>query len=51
MSRFPFLTRDKRVALTSKRLALTSEIMENLHSVKAYGWEEIMETIIKDIRQ
>ncbi|XP_053479073.1 cystic fibrosis transmembrane conductance regulator [Ictalurus furcatus] len=41
----------KRVLLTNKRLALTSEIMENLHSVKAYGWEEIMETIIKNIRQ
>ncbi|XP_066541227.1 cystic fibrosis transmembrane conductance regulator isoform X2 [Hoplias malabaricus] len=41
----------KRVLLTNKRLALTSEIMENLHSVKAYGWEEVMETIIKNIRQ
>ncbi|KAI5098210.1 cystic fibrosis transmembrane conductance regulator, partial [Silurus meridionalis] len=41
----------QRVLLTNKRLALTSEIMENLHSVKAYGWEEIMETIIKNIRQ
>uniref|UniRef100_A0A8C8FK79 Cystic fibrosis transmembrane conductance regulator n=1 Tax=Oncorhynchus tshawytscha TaxID=74940 RepID=A0A8C8FK79_ONCTS len=34
-----------------KRLALTSEIVENIHSVKAYGWEEVMETIIKNIRQ
>ncbi|XP_030628604.1 cystic fibrosis transmembrane conductance regulator [Chanos chanos] len=41
----------QRAVLTNKRLALTSEIMENLHSVKAYGWEEIMETIIKNIRQ
>ncbi|KAF5907627.1 cystic fibrosis transmembrane conductance regulator, partial [Clarias magur] len=41
----------QRVQLTNKRLALTSEIMENLHSVKSYGWEEIMETIIKNIRQ
>ncbi|KAK1784907.1 hypothetical protein P4O66_018335, partial [Electrophorus voltai] len=41
----------QRVLLTNKRLALTSEIMENLHSVKAYGWEEIMETIINNIRQ
>ncbi|MCI4379228.1 hypothetical protein PGIGA_G00225600 [Pangasianodon gigas] len=41
----------QRILLTNKRLALTSEIMENLHSVKAYGWEEIMETIIKNIRQ
>ncbi|XP_062860684.1 cystic fibrosis transmembrane conductance regulator [Trichomycterus rosablanca] len=41
----------QRIQLTNKRLALTSEIMENLHSVKAYGWEEIMETIIGNIRQ
>uniref|UniRef100_A0A8C2JT45 Cystic fibrosis transmembrane conductance regulator n=1 Tax=Cyprinus carpio TaxID=7962 RepID=A0A8C2JT45_CYPCA len=41
----------QKVLLTNKRLALTSEIMENLHSVKAYGWEEIMETLIKNIRQ
>uniref|UniRef100_A0A8C2KYR0 Cystic fibrosis transmembrane conductance regulator n=1 Tax=Cyprinus carpio TaxID=7962 RepID=A0A8C2KYR0_CYPCA len=41
----------QKVVLTNKRLALTSEIMENLHSVKAYGWEEIMETLIKNIRQ
>ncbi|KAB5574923.1 hypothetical protein PHYPO_G00214670 [Pangasianodon hypophthalmus] len=41
----------QRILLTNKRLALTSEIMENLHSVKAYGWEEIMETIIRNIRQ
>ncbi|XP_061085500.1 cystic fibrosis transmembrane conductance regulator-like [Conger conger] len=43
--------RNKRAKLTSKRLALTSEIVENIQSVKAYGWEEIMETIIKNIRQ
>ncbi|XP_052008174.1 LOW QUALITY PROTEIN: cystic fibrosis transmembrane conductance regulator-like [Xyrauchen texanus] len=41
----------QKAILTNKRLALTSEIMENLHSVKAYGWEEIMETLIKNIRQ
>ncbi|KAJ8395688.1 hypothetical protein AAFF_G00029250 [Aldrovandia affinis] len=43
--------RAKRAKLISRRLALTSEIVENIHSVKAYGWEEIMETIIKNIRQ
>ncbi|KAJ8388599.1 hypothetical protein AAFF_G00131640 [Aldrovandia affinis] len=43
--------RTKRAKMISKRLALTSEIVENIHSVKAYGWEEIMETIIKNIRQ
>ncbi|KAG7214424.1 hypothetical protein INR49_006381 [Caranx melampygus] len=37
--------------MISRRLALTSEIVENIHSVKAYGWEEVMETIIKNIRQ
>ncbi|KAJ8381864.1 hypothetical protein SKAU_G00026420 [Synaphobranchus kaupii] len=43
--------RARRAKLINRRLALTSEIVENIHSVKAYGWEEIMETIIKNIRQ
>ncbi|XP_072242554.1 cystic fibrosis transmembrane conductance regulator [Leuresthes tenuis] len=43
--------RAKRAGLINRRLALTSEIVENIHSVKAYGWEEVMETIIKNIRQ
>ncbi|KAJ8245272.1 hypothetical protein GJAV_G00268970 [Gymnothorax javanicus] len=43
--------RTKRAKLINKRLTLTSEIVENIQSVKAYGWEEIMETIIKNIRQ
>uniref|UniRef100_A0A6Q2WU42 Cystic fibrosis transmembrane conductance regulator n=1 Tax=Esox lucius TaxID=8010 RepID=A0A6Q2WU42_ESOLU len=43
--------RQKRAAMINRRLALTSEIVENIHSVKAYGWEEVMETIIKNIRQ
>uniref|UniRef100_A0A8C7G2U0 Cystic fibrosis transmembrane conductance regulator n=1 Tax=Oncorhynchus kisutch TaxID=8019 RepID=A0A8C7G2U0_ONCKI len=43
--------RQKRAGMISRRLALTSEIVENIHSVKAYGWEEVMETIIKNIRQ
>ncbi|XP_029009889.1 cystic fibrosis transmembrane conductance regulator isoform X2 [Betta splendens] len=43
--------RVKRAGLISRRLALTTEIVENIHSVKAYGWEEVMETIIKNIRQ
>uniref|UniRef100_A0A671X9I0 Cystic fibrosis transmembrane conductance regulator n=1 Tax=Sparus aurata TaxID=8175 RepID=A0A671X9I0_SPAAU len=41
----------KRGGMINRRLALTSEIVENIHSVKAYGWEEVMETIIKNIRQ
>uniref|UniRef100_A0A672J0S5 Cystic fibrosis transmembrane conductance regulator n=1 Tax=Salarias fasciatus TaxID=181472 RepID=A0A672J0S5_SALFA len=43
--------RVKRAGMINRRLALTSEIVENIHSVKAYGWEEVMETIIKNIRQ
>ncbi|XP_061780634.1 cystic fibrosis transmembrane conductance regulator [Nerophis lumbriciformis] len=43
--------RVKRAGMISRRLALTSEIVENIHSVKAYGWEDVMETIIKNIRQ
>lgn len=37
--------------MINRRLGLTSEIVENIHSVKAYGWEEVMESIIKNIRQ
>lgn len=37
--------------MINRRLGLTSEIVENIHSVKAYGWEDVMETIIKNIRQ
>ncbi|XP_066561240.1 cystic fibrosis transmembrane conductance regulator [Amia ocellicauda] len=44
-------SRVKRAKKISERLALTSEIVENIHSVKAYGWEDIMETIIRNIRQ
>ncbi|XP_068458221.1 cystic fibrosis transmembrane conductance regulator [Clinocottus analis] len=43
--------RATRGGMISRRLALTSEIVENIHSVKAYGWEDVMETIIKNIRQ
>ncbi|XP_042083121.1 cystic fibrosis transmembrane conductance regulator [Haplochromis burtoni] len=43
--------RANRAPMTSRRLALTTEIIENIHSVKAYGWEEVMENIIKNIRQ
>lgn len=45
------LCRVKRAGMINRRLALTTEIVENIHSVKAYGWEEVMETIIKNIRQ
>uniref|UniRef100_A0A8C4IAK5 Cystic fibrosis transmembrane conductance regulator n=1 Tax=Dicentrarchus labrax TaxID=13489 RepID=A0A8C4IAK5_DICLA len=45
------VNRMKRAGMINRRLALTSEIVENIHSVKAYGWEDVMETIIKNIRQ
>uniref|UniRef100_A0A674NJW7 Cystic fibrosis transmembrane conductance regulator n=1 Tax=Takifugu rubripes TaxID=31033 RepID=A0A674NJW7_TAKRU len=32
--------RVKRAGMINRRLALTSEIVENIHSVKAYGWED-----------
>lgn len=47
----PPVHRVKRAGMINRRLALTTEIVENIHSVKAYGWEEVMETIIKNIRQ
>ncbi|MGH0155311.1 UNVERIFIED_CONTAM: hypothetical protein FKN15_031070, partial [Acipenser sinensis] len=43
--------RTQRAGKISERLVITSEVIENLHSVKAYGWEEAMEKIIDAIRQ
>ncbi|XP_041110604.1 cystic fibrosis transmembrane conductance regulator-like isoform X2 [Polyodon spathula] len=43
--------RTLRAGKISERLVITSEVIENLHSVKAYGWEEAMEKIIDAIRQ
>lgn len=43
--------RDKRSGKTNERLVITSEIIENIQSVKAYCWEEAMEKIIENLRQ
>ncbi|KAK1166934.1 cystic fibrosis transmembrane conductance regulator-like [Acipenser oxyrinchus oxyrinchus] len=43
--------RTQRAGKTSERLVITSEVIENLLSVKAYGWEEAMEKIIDASRQ
>ncbi|XP_069484045.1 cystic fibrosis transmembrane conductance regulator [Ambystoma mexicanum] len=43
--------RDKRAGKINERLVITSEIIENIQSVKSYCWEEAMEKIIESIRQ
>lgn len=43
--------RDKRSGKTNERLVITSEIIENIQSVKAYCWEEAMEKMIENLRQ
>uniref|UniRef100_A0A8C5LDP6 ABC transmembrane type-1 domain-containing protein n=1 Tax=Jaculus jaculus TaxID=51337 RepID=A0A8C5LDP6_JACJA len=42
--------RKRRSVLINNRLLLTSEIIENIQSVKAYGWEAAMEKIIDNMR-
>ncbi|XP_072341347.1 cystic fibrosis transmembrane conductance regulator isoform X4 [Scyliorhinus torazame] len=43
--------RDKRAGKINERLAITSEIIDNIQSVKVYCWEDAMEKIIDNIRQ
>ncbi|XP_006859377.1 PREDICTED: cystic fibrosis transmembrane conductance regulator [Chrysochloris asiatica] len=43
--------RDKRAGKINERLVITSEMIENIQSVKAYCWEEAMEKIIENLRQ
>ncbi|MEE6480967.1 hypothetical protein FKM82_012720 [Ascaphus truei] len=43
--------RDRRAGKINERLVITSEIIENIQSVKAYCWEDAMEKIIETIRQ
>lgn len=43
--------RDQRAAKINERLVITSEIIDNIHSVKAYCWESAMEKIIKNLRE
>ncbi|XP_053572660.1 cystic fibrosis transmembrane conductance regulator [Bombina bombina] len=43
--------RDRRAGKINERLVITSEIIDNIQSVKAYCWEDAMEKIIEAIRQ
>ncbi|CAK6434258.1 unnamed protein product [Pipistrellus nathusii] len=43
--------RDQRAGKINERLVITSEIIENIQSVKAYCWEEAMEKMIENLRQ
>ncbi|XP_056429817.1 cystic fibrosis transmembrane conductance regulator isoform X2 [Hyla sarda] len=43
--------RDRRAGKINERLVLTSEIIDNVHSVKAYCWEDAMEKIIQLLRE
>nr|AJA90787.1 cystic fibrosis transmembrane conductance regulator [Protopterus annectens] len=43
--------RDKKAGKTNERLVITSEIIDNIQSVKAYCWEDAMEKIIEALRQ
>ncbi|XP_040267378.1 cystic fibrosis transmembrane conductance regulator isoform X1 [Bufo bufo] len=43
--------RDRRAGKINERLVITSEVIDNIHSVKAYCWEDAMEKIIQSIRQ
>ncbi|XP_075065076.1 cystic fibrosis transmembrane conductance regulator isoform X2 [Mixophyes fleayi] len=43
--------RDRRAGKINERLVITSEIIDNIQSVKAYCWEDAMEKIIETIRQ
>ncbi|XP_069620953.1 cystic fibrosis transmembrane conductance regulator [Ranitomeya imitator] len=43
--------RDRRAGKINERLVITSEIIDNIQSVKAYCWEDAMEKIILLLRQ
>ncbi|XP_029471843.1 cystic fibrosis transmembrane conductance regulator [Rhinatrema bivittatum] len=43
--------RDRRAGKINERLVITAEVIENIQSVKAYCWEDAMETIIENLRQ
>ncbi|KAF4800242.1 Cystic fibrosis transmembrane conductance regulator [Turdus rufiventris] len=42
--------RNKRAGKINERLVITSEVIENIQSVKAYCWEDAMEKMIENIR-
>ncbi|XP_048641986.1 cystic fibrosis transmembrane conductance regulator isoform X1 [Marmota marmota marmota] len=43
--------RDQRAGKINERLVITSEMIENIQSVKAYCWEEAVEKMIENLRQ
>ncbi|XP_069832560.1 cystic fibrosis transmembrane conductance regulator isoform X2 [Dendropsophus ebraccatus] len=43
--------RDRRAGKINERLVITSEIIDNVQSVKAYCWEDAMEKIIHLLRE
>ncbi|XP_074124309.1 cystic fibrosis transmembrane conductance regulator [Sminthopsis crassicaudata] len=43
--------RERRAGKINERLVITSEMIDNIHSVKAYCWEEAMEKMIENLRQ
>ncbi|XP_060229830.1 cystic fibrosis transmembrane conductance regulator [Meriones unguiculatus] len=43
--------RDQRAAKINERLVITSEIIDNIYSVKVHCWESAMEKIIENLRQ
>ncbi|XP_012921222.1 cystic fibrosis transmembrane conductance regulator [Heterocephalus glaber] len=43
--------RDQRAGKINERLVITSEMIENIQSVKSYCWEEAMEKMIESLRQ
>ncbi|KAM5255990.1 cystic fibrosis transmembrane conductance regulator [Ctenodactylus gundi] len=43
--------RDQRAGKINERLVITSEMIENIQSVKAYCWEEALEKMIENLRQ
>ncbi|XP_056655560.1 cystic fibrosis transmembrane conductance regulator [Monodelphis domestica] len=43
--------RERRAGKINERLVITSEMIDNIQSVKAYCWEEAMENMIENIRE
>ncbi|KAG9490170.1 hypothetical protein GDO78_005841 [Eleutherodactylus coqui] len=43
--------RDRRAGKINERLVITSEIIDNIQSVKSYCWEDAMEKIIHTLRE
>nr|XP_032825762.1 cystic fibrosis transmembrane conductance regulator [Petromyzon marinus]QGA72813.1 CFTR [Petromyzon marinus] len=43
--------RDKRGGKINERIALTSEVLENIEAIKVHGWEEAMGKLIDELRK